>query len=328
MKKRLAALLLAVLLLCGCMPHQTTQVMPKMPSVEDPAPTPSPTPQPTPQGDAARYGSVQLLSEPTVLVSIYLNDAATGSIWTMEARAAAQQQVAMAVNWLTEQAAGYGVTTQLYYDDGSANSDLSYTYAVKARLRGGVDSQESNEFLDEMDALCATVDTEALRQRYGTDHVGFLLFLPVAGTSFTMAHYAEDDLNFYYEYCCLYRNDAYAAEPEPESPATYAHEILHLFGATDLYEGSADPYVDGELTAYVEQTYPDDIMLSTYAADGSNLYTSIDKVISPLTAYCIGLADTCPELALFPQLADVEPGVFRYGTGTQDSWLDSGAVAV
>ena len=78
----------------------------------------------------------------------------------------------------------------------------------------------------------------------------------------------------------------------------------------------------------LEQTYPDDIMLSTYAADGSNLYTSIDKVISPLTAYCIGLADTCPELALFPQLADVEPGVFRYGTGTQDSWLDSGAVAV
>ena len=62
--------------------------------------------------------------------------------------------------------------------------------------------------------------------------------------------------------------------------------------------------------------------------DISNLYTSIDKVISPLTAYCIGLADTCPELALFPQLADVEPGVFRYGTGTQDSWLDSGAVAV
>lgn len=328
MKTRLAALVLAVLLLCGCTPHRTTQVMPKMPSVEDPAPTSSPTPQPTPQGDAARYGSVQLLSEPTVLVSIYLNDAATGSIWTMDAREAARKQVEMAVNWLTEQAAGYGVTTQLYYDDGSANSDLSYTYAVKSRMRGGVDSQESNEFLDEMDALCATVDTDALRQRYGTDHVGFLLFLPVAGTSFTMAHYAEDDLNFYYEYCCLYRNDAYAAEPEPESPATYAHEILHLFGAPDLYEGSADPYVDGELTAYVENTYPDDIMFSTYEADGSNLYTSINKVISPLTAYCIGLADTCPELALFPQLADVEPGVFRYGNSTQDSWLDSGAVAV
>ena len=31
---------------------------------------------------------------------------------------------------------------------------------------------------------------------------------------------------------------------EDESPATYAHEILHLFGAPDLYAGSGDPYVD------------------------------------------------------------------------------------
>ena len=69
-------------------------------------------------------------------------------------------------------------------------------------------------------------------------------------------------------------------------------------------------------------------MLSTYGADGSNVYTSIDKVISPLTAYCIGLADSCPELGQFPLLDDVEPGVFRYGGSPADSWLDSGAVTV
>lgn len=330
MKKRLAALALGLVLLCGCMPRQQSKLVPDMPSVEEPtpAPTPSPTPAPTPQADAVRYGSVGLLEEPTVLVSIYLNDAATGSIWTKEARAQTQQQVAMAADWIRQQASEYGVETELYYDDGTENNPLSFTYSLQARLRGGVDSEESNAFLDEMDALCATMDTDDLRTRYGTDHVGFLLFLPVSGTSFTMAHYAEDGPDFYHEYCCLYHYDAYAEQAEPESPATYAHEILHLFGAPDLYAGSSDPYVDGALTAYVEQTYPDDIMLSTYAADGSNVYTSIDKVISPLTAYCIGLADSCPELAQFPQLADVDPGVFRYGGGTQDSWLDSGAVAV
>lgn len=329
MKKRLAALLLCLALLCGCMARRQTQLMPDMPSVEDPRPTPEATPAPTPQGKAARYGSVAQLQDPTILVSIYLNDAATGSVWTREARARTQQQVAMAVDWITEQAAGYGVTPQLYYDDGTEDSELCYTYSVQARLRGGVDSEESNAFLDEMDALCATVDTIDLHERFGTDRIGFLLFLPVSGTSFTMAHYAEDGLDFYHEYCCLYRYDAYAMQAEPESPATYAHEILHLFGAPDLYEGSADPYVDGELTAYVEQTYPDDIMLSTYDADGNNQYTSIDKVISPLTAYCIGLADSCPELQLFPRLAEVDPGVFHYEAGgTQDDWLDSGAVAV
>lgn len=328
MKKRLAALLLSACLLCGCVPHRTVQTLPEMPSVEEPSPTPPPQTELLPQGEQELYGSVGLLEEPTVLVSVYLNDAATGSIWTREARAEAQQSVAMAVDWITQQAALYGVQAQLSYDDGSDNSPLSYTYSLHSRLRGGVNSEESNDFLDEMDMLCATLDTTDLQNRYGTDHIGFLLFLPVDGTSFTMAHYAEDGANFTYEYCCIYRYDAYATQAEPESPATFAHEILHLFGAPDLYEGSSDPYVDGELTAYVEQTYPDDIMLSTYAEDGSNVYTSIDKVISPLTAYCIGLADSCPELALFPQLADVEPGVFRYGSGTSDYWPDSGVVAV
>ena len=328
MKKRFAALLLSACLLCGCVPHRTVQTMPEMPSVEEPSPAPQPEATPLPQGEQELYGSVGRLEEPTVLVSVYLNDAATGSIWTREARAEAQQSVAMAVDWITQQAAAYGVQAQLSYDDGSDNSPLCYTYSLRSRLRGGVDSEESNDFLDEMDMLCATLDTVELQNQYGTDHIGFLLFLPVDGTSFTMAHYAEDGVNFTYEYCCLYRYDAYAAQAEPESPATFAHEILHLFGAPDLYAGSSDPYVDGELTAYVEQTYPDDIMLSTYAEDGSNVYTSIDKVISPLTAYCIGLADSCPELALFPQLADVEPGIFRYGGGTSDLWPDSGVVAV
>ena len=330
MKKRLAVLLTILVLLCGCTPRRSTQLVPDMPLVEAPAPTPAPTQEvPSFQQEELRYGSVALLEEPTVLVSVYLNDAGTASIWTKESRAASQQSVAMAVDWLCEQAAGYGVTPEIYYDDGTDNSPLCYTYSLRSRLRGGVDSEESNEFLDEMDALCATLDTAELQARYGTSRIGFLLFLPVSGTSFTMAHYAEDGADFYYEYCCLYRYDAYAAQTEPESPATYAHEILHLFGAPDLYAGSSDPYVDGELTAYVEQTYPDDIMLSTYAQDGSNLYTSIDKVISPLTAYCIGLTDTCPELALFPQLEEVEPGVFHYGSGSsQDLWPDSGVVAV
>ena len=271
---------------------------------------------------------MRLLKEPTVLVSVYLNDAATGSIWTQEARAETQRHLAMAMEWIEEQAISHGARTELYYDDGSAGNPLQCTYALQSRLRGGVDSEESAAFLDEMDALCATLDTAELRERYGTGNIGFLLFLPVRGTSFTMAHYVEDGFDFYHEYCCLYRYDAYAEQVEPESPATYAHEILHLFGAPDLYEGSADPYVDGALTAYVEQTYPDEIMLSTYDPDGKNVYTTIEKTLSPLTAYCLGLVNSCPELPQFPQLAEVEPGVFHYGGAAQDLGPGSGVITV
>ena len=142
--------------------------------------------------------------------------------------------------------------------------------------------------------------------------------------------YVRDGEYFYYEYSCLYRHDAYT-DGERESPATYAHEILHLFGAPDLYEGSGDPYVDRALVDYVAETYPDDIMVSTYEDDGTSRFDVITKEISPLTAYCLGLTDTCPELEQFPLLTQVEPGVFRreLTADTSDETADAwpGAVA-
>lgn len=181
-----------------------------------------------------------------------------------------------------------------------------------------------------MDALCESLAADSRLAVYGARQIAFLFYLPISGTSFTMAHYADDGASFYYEYSCLYKTDAYT-NGEPESPATFAHEILHLFGAPDFYEGSSDPYVDAALTAYVEETYPDDIMLSTYEADGTSRFDAISKTISPLTAYCLGLAESCPELEQFPALGRVEPGVFRHGTAdseepTADAW--PGAVAV
>ena len=92
-----------------------------------------------------------------------------------------------------------------------------------------------------------------------------------------MVHYAADGSNFYHEYSCLYRYDVYAGEGESESPATYAHEILHLFGAPDLYEGSSDDFVDDALIAYVEETYPDEIMNSTYNDDGTSSFDSVHR---------------------------------------------------
>lgn len=340
MRKKIPALLLAVLLLTGCAPYVRWQVNTTPPQVQaTPAPTPTPTPQQN-SGLSRRqmvYGSAGLLTEPTVLVSVYLNDAAGGHVWTEEAKAKTRQYLATAVQWLNEQAETYDKTLTLYYDDGTANNPLCRSYAPRAAIRGGRNSSESDAFLSEMDAVSATLDTAALRQMYGTDRIAFLYFLPVSGASFTMVHYADDGDAYYYEYSCLYRYDIYAEDGESESPATYAHEILHLFGAPDLYEGSTDDFVDDELTAYVAETYPQEIMYSTYNGDGTSSYDKVDKIISPLTAYCLGLADTCPELERFPKLADLTPGTFYYAEeeaaddGSNDSAGDPawpGAVAV
>ena len=81
MRTKLAALLLAVLLLTGCVPYVRWQITTNIPQTQQmPAPTPAPTAMPQPDSGLSRrqmvYGSAGLLTEPTVLVSVYLNDAA------------------------------------------------------------------------------------------------------------------------------------------------------------------------------------------------------------------------------------------------------------
>lgn len=335
MYRKLAALVLAAVLLCSCSARVSVQRYPaELPRAESPAATPTPEPVPTFTEEQKAYGSAALLTDATVLVNVFLNDAAHGQTWDAESRAAAVQRTQLAVDWITEQAAGYEAAADLICDRSADGSDstLTRSYLLQSAMQGGENSEESSAFLDEMDTLCASLAADSRLAAYGARHIAFLFFLPISGTSFTMAHYADDGDSFYYEYSCLYKTDAYT-DGEAESPATYAHEILHLFGAPDLYEGSSDPYVDEALVSYVADTYPGDIMLSTYEDDGSSRFDAITKEISPLTAYCLGLADTCPELAQFPLLADMTPGVFSYGADGEagsaepgESW--PGAVAV
>ena len=132
MRTKLAALLLAVLLLTGCVPYMRWQITTNIPQTQQmPAPTPAPTATPQPDSGLSRrqmvYGSAGLLTEPTVLVSVYLNDAAGGRVWTEDAKAETRQYLATAVQWLNEQAETYGRTLQLYYDDGTVNSPLCRT---------------------------------------------------------------------------------------------------------------------------------------------------------------------------------------------------------
>lgn len=332
MYKRLAALVLVVTLLCGCSARFSVQRTPMQLPPTSPSATATPEPTPTFTTAQKNYGSVALLNTPTVLVSVFLNDAAHGNTWDADDRAAAVRRTQMAVDWITAQAGEYGVTPKLICDRTEDGSDAALTrsYLVQSTLRGGRNSDESSQFLTEMDTLCESLAADSRLAVYGAKQIGFLFFLPIDGTSFTMVHYADDEQYFYYEYSCIYKTDAYT-DGEGESPATYAHEILHMFGAPDLYEGSGDAYVDDALVQYVEETYPNDIMLSTYEDDGTSNFDAITKELSPLTAYCLGLADTCPELDEFPLLAQVEPGVFRQGSGedtepAENMWPDAVAI--
>ena len=203
MYRKLAALVLAAALLCSCSARVTVQRYPaELPRAESPAATPTPEPVPTFTEEQKAYGSAALLTDATVLVNVFLNDAAHGHTWDAESRAAAVQRTQLAVDWITEQAAGYEAAVNLICDRSADGSDstLTRSYLVQSAMQGGENSEESSAFLDEMDTLCASLAADSRLTAYGARHIAFLFFLPISGTSFTMAHYADDGDSFYYEY--------------------------------------------------------------------------------------------------------------------------------
>ena len=317
MRKHLLALLLAACLLTGCAARTAVPTAVAMPDIGGGLPYPTAQPAldsfwpPASQGRTAlqrAYGSAGLLGWPSVLVSVYL-DEEDGAVWTDDGIAQSREKLRLAVQWITDQCAAYRAHPAIRYDDGTPDSGLFFHETYPGRFTGGEES-EGDEYLDAMDMLCSLLDTDELHERYGTSSVGFLFFLPVDGVSFTMVHYLEDGSDFYHEYCTLYQYDTYSSPGTPETPAVFAHEILHLFGAPDLYAGSSDVFVTDELSAYAQSAWPHAIMLDTYAPGGALVYDRIDKQLSPLTAYRLGLTPTFAELDRFPDAGAFAPGTF------------------
>lgn len=319
MRRCLMAVLAAVALcLTACSGRQTIQKR----EIGIPAPQSTPAPTEAPVQEALSreellYGSVGLLSEPTVLVSVYLNNGTER--WTEEEIEQSRKNLSLAMEWISDQAREYGCEVQLYYDDGK-HTDLHRSQSWARPFAAGRDYDEEEAFYFAADAWCEQLDTEALRAAYGTDRIGFLYFVPAAGGDHTMIHYAQDLEWYYYEYCVLYRQDAYEPGEPFDSPTAYAHEILHLFGAADLYEDSPDLCVTEEMSEYMWESWPEDIMLSTYDGDAPIDYTAIHKILSPVTAYRVGLTDSFADQDLFPAMRDSIPGVYDSGEPLPE-WL-------
>lgn len=256
------------------------------------------------------YGSAGLVGWPSVLISIYL-DERDGESWDEAEIDRCRRQLGVAVGWIEEQCAAYNAYPTIHYDDGTPDSGLFVHETYPGRFQGGEDSDEDDDFYDILDDLCNRLDTDELHQRYGTNSVGFVVFLPVTGSAFTMVHYYDDDAYYYPEYSCLYQYDVWSGDKVWDEPSTYAHELLHLYGAPDLYEDSSDNFVTPELTEYIQRTWPDAIMVDTYS-DRGMLYDRIEKSICPLTAYRLGLCAAWPGLAEFPETGRTPAGVFTY----------------
>lgn len=230
-------------------------------------------------------GSASALKGRNILVSLFLTT--PDNTFTEEEKKICLQRLKEAAIYIEETASDYGVETQFILDWSEESSqDLCMEKTVDFSI------SDDSDFMDALDSAFAQwteedLSYEKLMQEYGADGIAACMFVNAPGRSYAIVYDGADNIR---ESLVMFvRND----KGTEEEPAVYAHEILHVFGAHDLYRGEE---YSRAVTDYIAANYPDEIMRSV-AGEGK-----ISEQISRITAYHLGWIDEIPETESFPEL--------------------------
>lgn len=232
-------------------------------------------------------GSAAFLKGRNLLVSLFVTTPESG--WTKQEQEKSLQKLGSAADYIEEQAKQYGTSVDLIYDWSSQPN-------LKAEAETDFSISEDTDYVDRLDQEIAgwfeeRISYERLLETYDAEGIVTCVFVNNPGISYAIVYDGTDNVK---ESMILFTGDYYHYGKE-ETAAAYAHEILHVFGAHDLYQ---EAEFTKEVTDYVADTYPNEIML-TVSDDGSG---GITQMVSPITAYHLGWISDTEEIDRFPQL--------------------------
>ncbi len=246
-------------------------------------------------------GSAARLEGNVAIVSIFANDKKnTWDFSTAEDKQARENMFSytdIAVKWLCEQAKNYNKELSFSYAE-NEQSDLYFETALDDDC---MDLQKSFDKSApvEWEYIDKNIDSKAIKEKYGCDSVVYFIFVNQTDESGAAA-YALSVYNkafpYPYEICFIPVNFGGTIT----APSVIAHELLHTFGAPDLYtyDGYDNNYgTTLEYKDYCQEYAPNDIMLTTFTKiDGisTKLTDRIDNEITEITAYYISWLDDPP----------------------------------
>lgn len=256
-------------------------------------------------------GSAKHLDGTTVLVSLFVED--PSSSWTAEKKEIVMSKMDLANDFLVAEGNSYGKSVNLIYDI-YEHPDLAYTVSYHNTIDDSEDC--SYDLLDYMTRyINSQIPTQQIMSQYGVDSIAYMCFLDKSGVSYTFPYYEGDSDLYYYETCFMFLK----CDGDYEPPAVYAHEMLHLFGARDLYASNEYDGITKDFVQYIETNYPNEIMLTTYDENWNNVQDYVSNDLTDITAYFIGWKDSIPELGAYPSIATKNPASFsEYDGGIGD----------
>lgn len=206
------------------------------------------------------------------------------------------ENLGLATEWLSEQAADYGKTAefiydweqypQLYYEVGNVSNRFDYFL------------RENDGYNLLWDYVNNNVPSQELVDSFGADNIIYITYFDMDEYSATLA-FAKDcyfDTQFSYDMAFF---PLYSKGME-QTATTLAHEIMHLYGAPDWYQAYPDEPTGYCMTKgcveYMKQNFADDIMLYTFDRETETpFYGKVHGEISEMTAYYVGLTDEAPQ---------------------------------
>ena len=242
-----------------------------------------------PGPEKTEFGSAGRIGGKTVLVSIFASDA--GTSWDFSEKEDedtandALNRLLAATDWLGEELEKFNVKTE-FIADWREHPDLFYTVEFSAQNV----VPDGSRYWDQARFAKNGIPAEELKQAYGAENIIYLFFYNTDFHNQVNSYTFSDSRDFS---CDVELIDVFVKfDYQYVMPAaSYAHEILHAFGAKDLYlakNGITQEFVD-----YCVTENSMDIMFSVN--DGP----SVEREISSLDAYYIGILPECEEVSRF-----------------------------
>jgi hypothetical protein len=230
--------------------------------------------QPTNQSSKRDNGSCRVLAGKVVLTNIFVSD--PESEWDRQQRREVRRRMAQALKFIHRQSARYGQTLQFH------QTKFSFAYQDPIPTRLGADPAWTQQVIESAAGESPNDLAARLRRELAADGVLIVLHVNKSARSYNLTYYQSIDCNYRAERIVCF---AKYEDDRQTAAGSYAHEILHAFGAGELYF----PYDETDSRKQVAaRLFPQDIM---YRVE----YQLRDLEIGDYTAYRIGWIDTLHE---------------------------------
>lgn len=218
-------------------------------------------------------GTADTIDGKTIIVSIYADD--YGTKWDFnkdkERIEDTFDNLKIATNYLKEQVKKYGKNATFIYD-WENNSDLKY----EAQFTDDIVALNGNYDL-QREWIVNNIDIDKLINKYKADNIIFMFFFNNKEFKLHSAYtYNKFDIELINMFLQEAEGDTY--------PATYAHEIMHTFGAPDLY--MENDIINEDYINYLIDINSNDIMRTISPGK------EITNTFSSLDAYYVGLINS------------------------------------